>query len=347
MARDSDAATRTKTEVITSRTAELIFAANLVASEEGSRPGAPEGWGGVQRPLLPRSVQNFLPRLKDFWWPTMGLVDFLCHNGHFQDTRAFVDDLTKRPLDQFLATLLNGDLTPAEIGDLLQDPARLTGWLPRLSRFSRGTEEAFKGLLRDPEGHRQGLLSLLLASDTPWFQETFTRLTRESAATIKTIELRLAVEEPLSVAESLREKPIHHGSGDFDRYTFIPSRLIGHHHIQSWSGGHVVFFLQEGGLSLTGPTEAGNELAEFLKVLGDRTRMDILRLLCCGPSYGKEIAASLRLTTATVSRHLDQLKAAGLVKEDRADANNVKRLRYVHESLESQIDKLKAYLLHS
>ncbi len=109
----------------------------------------------------------------------------------------------------------------------------------------------------------------------------------------------------------------------------------------------MVFFLQEGGIALTGPTEVGNELAEFLKVLGDKTRMDILRLLCCGPSYGKEIAASLHLTTATVSRHLDQLKAAGVVREDRADANNVKRLRYVPESLESQIERLKAYLLHS
>jgi len=347
MARDSDATAFPPTAVLTSRTAELIFAANLAAGGGAARPGVEPGWAEAQRTLLPAETQGFLARLEGLWWPTQGTVDFLCHNGHFHDPGAFVDDLLRWPLDQFLAVLFNDDLTPQEAADLVRTPSLVASWSTKFSRFSEGTSAALEALFRDPEGHRRGLAALILASDTPLFRQAFSQLTQEAAGTIRTIERRLQVEPPLKVAESLRGKALRHSEVPYHRYTFVPSRLIGHHHIQSWGNGHAVFFLQEGALALTGPNETGAELAEFLKVLGDNTRMDILRLLCCRPSYGKEIAASLGLTTATVSRHLDQLKAAGLVREERADTNNVKKLRYVPESLETQWERLRAYLLHS
>lgn len=347
MARDSDATSVAQTEVTTSVTAELIFAANLAAGTGVSRPGVEPEWAPAQRALLPVPSRTFLRRLEGLWWPTQGLVDFLCHNGRFHDPEAFLADLARWPLDHFLAVLFNDDLTPAEAATLVADPSLVVAWESRFSRFSRGTLATLEALFRDPEGHRHGLIALVRDSDTPLFRESFQKLNREATSTIQTIERRLTVEEPLAVAESLREKALKNSLMPYQRYTFVPSRLIGHHHIQSWGNGHAVFFLQEGAIALTGPTETGAELAEFLKVLGDNSRMDILRLLCCRPSYGKEIAASLRLTTATVSRHLDQLKAAGLVKEDRADTNNVKKLRYVPESLDTQLERLKTYLLHS
>lgn len=347
MARDSDATTPSKTEVITSVTAELIFAANLVASSESARPGVPAGWASAQRDLLPAPALAALGRLKGFWWPTMGTVDFLCLEGNFNNPLSFLDRIAAYPIDRFLAVLLNGDVTPEKASALVADPTSIPDVMPGLSRFSQGTAAALTALFTDPEGHRQALLTLIGASDTPLFRQTFDRFQVESQETIKTIERRLHSEDPLSVAESLRQKPLNHGPASFERYTFVPSRLIGHHHVQSWGNGATVFFLQEGATDLTSPTPTGAALADFLKVLGDKTRMDILRLLCCQPSYGKEIAASLGLTTATVSRHLDQLKAAGLVREEKADANNVKTIRYAPEILDAQIELLKTYLLHS
>lgn len=347
MARDSEATTSPQTVVTTSLTAELIFAANLAVGGGPPRPGVEPGWAEAQRALLPPETRAFLSRLAGFWWPTQGTVDFLCHNGQFHDPEAFLSDLAAWPLDQFLSVLFNGDLTPQDAAKLLETPSEAARWAPQFSRFSEGTPAAVEAVFRDPEGHRQGLIRLIRHSDTPLFREEFSRLTHEATVTIRTIERRLTVEAPLKVAESLRGKALITPRVPYQRYTFVPARLIGHHHIQSWGDGHAVFFLQEGGLSLTGPNETGTELAEFLKVLGDNTRMDILRLLCCRPSYGKEIAASLHLTTATVSRHLDQLKAAGVVKEDRADTNNVKKLRYVPEAMEAQLERLKTYLLHS
>lgn len=346
MARDADTPHATRTEVAPSLTAELIFAANLAASANLERSRVGPDWVVRQRAALPPSIQEDLPRFAGYWWPTMGLVDFLCWNGHFQDPEAFVEAVREEPITRFLSILLNDDVTPAQAAALIADAALVRDMADRLSQFSTARTEDLERLFREPEEHREALLALVAASNTPLFRETFEALVTEAAPTVQTLERRLTTEDAVAVAESLREKPLR-GPRSYGRVTFVPSRLIGHRHIQSWGNDSAVFFFQLGAAPLTGPTETGAELAEFLKVLSDRTRMDILRLLCCGPSYGKEIAASLGLTTATVSRHLDQLKAAGLVREERADSNNVKRLRYVPESLDVQFDRLKTYLLHT
>jgi len=344
MARDADTPS-TRTEVFPSLTAELIFAANLAASQS-DRTGIEPGWVTRQRAQLPDSAQKALPRLQGFWWPTMGLVDFLCWNGLFHDPAAFLADVAQVPIAKFLSILSNDDLTEDQASALLAHPSDARSLGDRVSRFTFGTPDDLEALFRDPQGHREALLNLVRGSDTPWFREGYAQLATQAEPTIRILEHRLTTEEAVAVAASLREKPMH-GPRTYSVVTFVPSRLIGHRHIQSWGNDRGVFFLQLGALSVAGPNETGAELAEFLKVLSDKTRMDILRLLCCGPSFGKEIAASLGLTTATVSRHLDQLKAAGLVREDRADANNVKRLRYVPESLDGQLERLKTYLLQS
>jgi len=342
MARDADTP-RTRSEVFPSLTAELIFAANLAASVT-DRTGVDPGWVRKQREQLPLRARQDLSRFDGFWWPTMGLVDFLCWNGLFHDPEDFLQDIAKIPIERFLSVLSNDDLTLDQVSELIADPSAARNLGDRISRFTFGDADHLEALFRDPEGHREALLNLVRSSDTALFRESFSLLVSQADSTIKTLERRLTTEDPVAVAASLREKRMH-GPSTYGLVTFVPSRLIGHRHIQSWGNDHAIFFLQLGISGLVGPNETGTELAEFLKVLSDKTRMDILRLLCCGPSFGKEIASSLGLTTATVSRHLDQLKAAGLVREDRADANNVKRLRYVPESLDEQLERLKTYLL--
>lgn len=50
------------------------------------------------------------------------------------------------------------------------------------------------------------------------------------------------------------------------------------------------------------------------KVLSDRTRFDIIKMLYEKESYGQEIAQRLGITTATVSYHMDFLFAASLIR---------------------------------
>lgn len=59
-----------------------------------------------------------------------------------------------------------------------------------------------------------------------------------------------------------------------------------------------------------------NNLDKYLniyKLLSDRTRFDIIRILMDKESYGQEIAEKLGITTATVSYHMEYLFAASLI----------------------------------
>lgn len=55
------------------------------------------------------------------------------------------------------------------------------------------------------------------------------------------------------------------------------------------------------------------KVQEVLRVLGDRTKFDILRMLGEERLYGGELAARLGLTAATISHHISQLTTLSLV----------------------------------
>ncbi len=52
---------------------------------------------------------------------------------------------------------------------------------------------------------------------------------------------------------------------------------------------------------------------EILKIVGNQTRIDILRLLLQEDSYVEKIACQLSLTPATICYHLKKMEGAGLV----------------------------------
>nr|WP_274601606.1 metalloregulator ArsR/SmtB family transcription factor [Clostridium rhizosphaerae] len=65
--------------------------------------------------------------------------------------------------------------------------------------------------------------------------------------------------------------------------------------------------------------EAFEKVDRFLKVLGDKRRVDIVKMLSHKPYYGYEIAAKLELTPATVNYHINLLMDAGILTFDREE----------------------------
>ena len=60
------------------------------------------------------------------------------------------------------------------------------------------------------------------------------------------------------------------------------------------------------------------EKLEFLKLLADETRLDILNILLREDSYVEKIACELSLTSATICYHLKKMESAGLVNCSRS-----------------------------
>lgn len=78
------------------------------------------------------------------------------------------------------------------------------------------------------------------------------------------------------------------------------------------------------------------------KVLSDRTRFEIIKMIVEQESYGQEIAKKLGITTATVSYHMDYLMGASLIITKRKS----RRLYYSinKEQINNSIDFLKKEL---
>lgn len=84
-------------------------------------------------------------------------------------------------------------------------------------------------------------------------------------------------------------------------------------------------------------------LADALKALSDPNRLTVLGLLARGPMYTTELVDALRLSQPTVHYHLAQLRAAGLVRQQR----DKKGMRYStrHNSTAQVLQSLEALIL--
>ena len=60
------------------------------------------------------------------------------------------------------------------------------------------------------------------------------------------------------------------------------------------------------------------EKLEILKLLADKTRLDILNALMKEDSYVEKIACDLSITPATICYHLKKMESAGMVKCSRS-----------------------------
>lgn len=71
------------------------------------------------------------------------------------------------------------------------------------------------------------------------------------------------------------------------------------------------------------PTAQENRpAATFFQVLGESTRLNIVRLLVAGPANVTDIATALGVEIVNVSHHLGVMRAAGIV-QDRKDGRFV------------------------
>ncbi len=75
------------------------------------------------------------------------------------------------------------------------------------------------------------------------------------------------------------------------------------------------------------PAQPFSDWATFFKALADTNRLKIIGLLATQPRSVEEIAACLQITSATVSHHLQRLRAANLVEAHAQQYYSVYALR--------------------
>lgn len=316
---------------------------NLLALPVERRQGLAPSWLEAIESNGDQKITQAIALLREFEWPTMGLIDGLCWNDAFADPEAFWNGVCGWSDETLLERLLNGDLTADEIRDARQGGKPFPVAAEQLSFFSQGTQKGLEVLWNEPRRYRDAFEILLRACQTPDFDRHVRQLKDLAEGSIQVLKGWVASEGPIETAKRLRHKPSG-GPGGYSQFTFVLSQFLSHRQIESWGNGHYLLSLSLGQLDLWGGDNPSADLAEIWKVLADPTRLDILRRICCSSSYGKELASELGLTSATVSRHLDQLKQIGVIVEAKADSSNVKSVSFSPAGLENHWKRLRSYL---
>ncbi len=131
---------------------------------------------------------------------------------------------------------------------------------------------------------------------------------------------------------------------------FIPSFLMPTPVFMFYGYGNitVIFDSERTEARLTEIQQHKDQALATLKALGDNSRLDILRLVSLygEKMSGKLIAQKLKLSASAVSRHLAQLKEAGLIEEEVAADNRTITYRLQREAITSLPEQLMDYLFH-
>jgi len=75
-------------------------------------------------------------------------------------------------------------------------------------------------------------------------------------------------------------------------------------------------------------SELTGKIADFLKVLGDQTRLEVLELLKNGEKTSKEIEDTLEKSQSTISQHLKILIETELIDFEKKGNKNYYKIKY-------------------
>ncbi|MBF4695915.1 ArsR/SmtB family transcription factor [Fusibacter ferrireducens] len=160
-----------------------------------------------------------------------------------------------------------------------------------------------------------------------WVQETVEKRTEHYYHFQQMIKHELSHNAPLEVAQILMGKTFKRIS-DYESYIFVPVCDAPFNCVRYFDDQTLIVVK-----NVKFPKEAlgSNEIAQFMKVLSDPTRLEILHAISREPSYGIALSKRFKVSRPTISHHLEQLNSVGLVHVERVKNTkyySMNRIRY-------------------
>lgn len=265
------------------------------------------------------------------------LLNFVLDSGELLDMDAFLKHIENSDDVDFFYYILNEDIEKSKIS---------RAFVEVKERYK--IQEKIKWLIEDKElmdffqnysDIKKKTVSLLKTIINRGFAEKLQKSRERMEEGIEYIKNFLGKDAIDSALEKISGRPRKFFSG-FREYNIIPSYFVSPRFIRVFSGDklYVVFDCRV----TRDKTQAMlDELSTILKVIDDKSRLEMLKILVNSKSYGKAIADVIGISTPTVSHHLDILKQAGFVKEEKI--RNIKYFYADKEKLKKVIEDLNKY----
>lgn len=293
---------------------------------------------------LLKELDNNSAKFLDFWesktdWSFTFLFNFLLPCPYFHDVELFLEKISTLSDTDFLYHFFGESIHEKLVKELIKDPEKLKSAEDTIWWETDEKKSTMQDILKNLHDFRNSFISLLLdASQTRTFKDEFANVSnaaQESIDKVKSIEM-----EPLALAQYIMGKTFRRTSL-YQLYYFIPSYFFAANRIRIFDSKTCIIIYGVDA-PLVDYRKKSAELEVQLKALSDRNRILILRMLARNKEYGAKIAEYLGITTATVSHHLELLKKAGFVKEEKV--GTIKYFSYNQEHAEATLRQLQDFI---
>lgn len=325
---------RYSVEVKPSKIVEMIAAVQVLANRK--QIGFASEFTGSLYNRLTTESREFVDFLSGLRFPGVEFFGFLLHEGIYNDFDRFIKKVASYSGTDFIYLAFDRDISRERIERVKNKIEELPEFIAELCcHLWKGNIEPVKALIYDTENHKAKLLKL---AKEIYHDNEFVRITDSLSnaynKSAEDIRQRLLKISPLELANEIKGKNVAMNN-TFNQYLFLPSYFMNEFNITAWDHEIGVFMLFYNiGTGEKVDAEEINGLLFNLKSLSDRTRLQILQSLRNKPSYGKKLAEELKLSTASISRQLDQLRSMNLITEEKSDGFKYFKLN------SKEIDKL-------
>jgi DNA-binding transcriptional ArsR family regulator len=321
-------------DVIPSKLAEMMAVIQLLANRK--QYAFENEFAEALYGRLTDGSKAFVDSLEGLRFPGVEFFGFFMQERNFHDFDRFIKSIEAYSLSDFLYYAFDRDASREQVEAVLHGKMELSDFISAFCcHLWKGNEGPLKALLFDTENYRGKLLKLAgeIYRDAG-FEKATENLAYAYRQATEDIRRRLQKLPPMELAMEIKGKS-RAPDRFYRQYYFIPSYFMNEFNVTAWDEDKGIFILFYNiKTSEKVDMEEIDGILSILKSLSDRTRLQILQSLRKKPSYGKKLAEELKLSTASISRQLDQLRSMNLITEEKSDGFKYFRLN------SREIDKL-------
>ncbi|MBZ9688539.1 winged helix-turn-helix domain-containing protein [Clostridium estertheticum] len=238
------------------------------------------------------------------------LLEFLLLNKQFNSIEEYKNNVLSMEKVDFFFIFYGQFIDSKSINLALENEENLKKFYSKYNNISQ-SYIALKSLFADRELLMEEFFSCLNALYNNGFKSYYEEQLDDIQDIYQKIEDVFKLNDPLEVSQSIMGKTFKN-RGPYENFIFIPSFFINGRSVRFFGKDQILIY------SPSFKSLTKNDLTKILKIISDDTRFEIIGLLSKNnPMNGKELSIALTLTTPTISHHIEQLKEAGFINEER------------------------------
>ncbi|WP_391121057.1 ArsR/SmtB family transcription factor [Psychrobacillus sp. L3] len=272
-------------------------------------------------------------------WDFLQLLNLLLPCPYFYDIDLFQEKVSNLSNGEYLYHFLDEAIPVPQIEELLGKPSLLHTIDEHILWNSEQKRHFIFDFISNVAYYRAQISKLLFeVTHSKVFGQEINK--RKELLDKAIVDLKSIALEPLALAQYVMGKTFKRTSL-YKMYYFIPTYYFTPHRMRIFNSD-ICIVIYGCAAPLSDNRETSLDLSLQLKALSDHNRLLILRMLSGNKEYGAKLAEYLGITTATVSHHLEILKKAGFVKQEKV--GTIKYFSSNQEHTQSTFNEIQKFI---